>query len=256
MRAREPIGAGQQGLYERRLRLLERAYLAVAFGEIGPNLQGRAVFICGCHGALEGRPLSPIYGTSTRVANGTDEEASRALRAPDVRAAAEAFRSEGGLTHTLLLGAALADAAGEADEAEMLRREAEGFEGVRTIPEGRRVMAYASPFPVRALDLGLLDPEEVFMVNQDKFARVRFALLEPAAELESMLEQLVSGGVLALKSRAEDVVGDAADVPEDTEVFLYVLPREVRQVVERCRKMALDTIVQRLVQAIPPVSAN
>src|SRR5688572_10675619 len=68
------------------------------------------------------------------------------------------------LAQTTELARALAEACGDEDSARVLRAELVGYnESDQEIPPERKALGFASPFPVRALDLGLLDPEEIFL---------------------------------------------------------------------------------------------
>lgn len=160
------------------------------------------------------------------------------------------MRDRGGLAETLLFGAELARAADTPKEAEALRFEAEGYGDDRPLPEHRYVMAFATPFPLRSLDTGLLDPEDVFLANADKFARVRYGLRESAEQLEEANQQIADGGVLSIRVPAQVVAGDGAEMPDDAEVHLYILGRDLRTVVEGIRARAHAAMIERLLQAV------
>lgn len=178
------------------------------------------------------------------------EKLLRGLDDTRVRDAAERLRSRGGLVETLRFGAELARAAGDEDEAAALDREANGFEDDVDLPEYRFVLAFATPFPLRSLDTGLLDPEDVFLANADKFARVRFGLRESAERLEERMEEVAAGGVLAIRASAQEVAGEGAEIPADAEVHLYVLARELRSVVEGIKGGGHAAIIERLIRAV------
>jgi hypothetical protein len=116
------------------------------------------------------------------------------------------------------------------------------------VPGERRVVGFASPFPVRAI--GLLDPEEIFLANREKFSQVTLTIGQAVEELETALAQIRQGGVLALKVAAAEVSGEAAQTTEDTEVFIYILPREIERVVDAARRKALDALMARVVDAV------
>ena len=180
------------------------------------------------------------------------DKARAALDDDDVRAAAQALRGaeEATLAQMLALGRALADAAGAEAEAQRLHLERVGFAGQEEhVPDERRAMGFASSFPVRALDMGLLDPEEIFLANREKFSQVTLTIVQPIEELQSALAQLEQGGVLALKVPASEVTGHSARTEDDTEVFIYILPREIRKIVESARARALESVMSWLAVA-------
>jgi len=180
-----------------------------------------------------------------------------ALESLDVRTIADRLRDddEPGLGPVMALGRALARACGSEATARRLGREIEGYEGIddTELPDVRRVGAFASPFPVRALDLGLLDPEEVFLVNREKFSQVKLTIVQPIHELETALLQLGEAGVLSLRVPASQVNGESVETPDGDEVFIYVLPREIQRIVDSARHQALRALLERLVEAAPPV---
>lgn len=174
-----------------------------------------------------------------------------ALTQQEVRDAAQAIRMEGrGLPEMMALGRSLAQACGEASLAERLTAEIGGFQTASLpIPDVRKVMGFASPFPVRALDQGVLLPEEIFLANREKFSQVTLTIGQSIAELEAALAQIRQGGVLALRVPASEITGASADTDEDTEVYIYILPREIQRIVDAARAEALDAIIQCLVTA-------
>lgn len=175
------------------------------------------------------------------------------LSDPAVRHAAEVIRNneEGSLVDTLELARALAEGSGDSDISRSLLAELRGYEAAGLeVPPERRVVGFASPFPVRAI--GLLDPEEIFLANREKFAQVTLTIGQPVRDLELALEQIQQGGVLALKVPASEVSGEAALTDPDTEVYIYILPREIERVIGLARKKALATLVARIVGATPP----
>jgi hypothetical protein len=168
-----------------------------------------------------------------------------------VRAAAEAIRKADpvGLVQMLELGRALAEAASDTTRERILRAELRGYDGTDLeVPAERRVVGFASPFPVRAI--GLLDPEEIFLANREKFSQVTLTIGQAVEELETALAQIRQGGVLALKVAAAEVSGEAAQTTDDTEVFIYILPREIERVVDAARRKALDALMARVVDSI------
>lgn len=174
------------------------------------------------------------------------DRARAALDDDAVREAAQALRGadEATLAQMLGLGQALAQAAGAEAEAQRLRYELSGFAGHENlVPEERKAMGFASSFPVRALDMGLLDPEEIFLANREKFSQVTLTIVQPIEELQSALAQLEQGGVLALRVPASEVTGHSASTDDDTEVYIYILPREIRRIVESARARALESVM-------------
>jgi hypothetical protein len=167
-----------------------------------------------------------------------------------VQRAAQMIRAarQPSLVEMLELGRALAEAVEDSDRERLLRAELYGYEVAQLeIPSERRVVGFASPFPVRAI--GLLDPEEIFLANREKFSQVTLTIGQAVSELEQALEQIQQGGVLALKVAASEVSGEAVLTDADTEVFIYILPREIERVVASARRKALDAIAARIVEA-------
>ena len=116
-------------------------------------------------------------------------------------------------------------------------------------------MGFASPFPVRALDLGLLDPEEIFSAGNEKFSQVYLTIGQPLVELEQALGQIRAGGVLALKVPASEIANDGAEAAPDAEVYIYILPREIERIVEDARATAFSALagtVAAAALATPP----
>lgn len=151
------------------------------------------------------------------------------------------------LVDLLELGRAMAEAANDTERERVLRAELKGYETAQLeVPPERRVVGYASPFPVRAI--GLLDPEEIFLANREKFAQVTLTIGQAVHELEQALEQIQQGGVLALKVAASEVSGEVVNTDADTEVFIYILPREIERVVSSARRKALDALAARIVE--------
>ena len=174
-----------------------------------------------------------------------------ALKDAAVQEAARAVRAEGrGLPEMLALGRSLAEACGAGPVAAQLNAEIGGFQDSGLpIPDIRKVMGFASPFPVRALDQGVLLPEEIFLANREKFSQVTLTIGQPIAELEAALAQIRQGGVLALRVPAAEITGASADTEDDTEVYIYILPREIQRIVDAARAQALDAIIECLVEA-------
>lgn len=175
---------------------------------------------------------------------------ARALSDSGVQASARVLRELGEqptLVQMLRFGLALADASGDQDQARRLLAEVEGYEAVGLeVPPERKVVGFASPFPVRAI--GFLDPEEIFLANREKFSQVTLTIGQAIEELETALAQIEQGGVLALKVPASEVSSGAITVDEDSEVFIYILPREIERVVQYARRLALNTLIFRLVE--------
>jgi hypothetical protein len=176
-----------------------------------------------------------------------------ALKSPAVRAAAESIRESGkasSLVEMLELGRAIAEACGAEEAAQILHAELIGYgEAEVEVPPERKALGFASPFPVRALDLGLLDPEEIFLANREKFSQVTLTIGQPIEELQAALAQIRQGGVLALRVPASEVTGESAATDDDTEVFIYILPREIQRIVDAARGRALEAVVMRIVEA-------
>jgi hypothetical protein len=176
-----------------------------------------------------------------------------ALKSEEVKEAAQSIldgEKPTSLVHMLELGRALAEACGAEENARVLRAELIGYgEAEVEIPPERKALGFASPFPVRALDLGLLDPEEIFLANREKFSQVTLTIGQPIEELQSALAQIRQGGVLALRVPASEVTGESASTDEDTEVFIYILPREIQRIVDAARARALDVVMMQIVEA-------
>lgn len=175
---------------------------------------------------------------------------ARALTNQGVQASARVLRELGGqpsLVQMLRFGFALADASGDELQARRLLAEVEGYEAVGLeVPPERKVVGFASPFPVRAI--GFLDPEEIFLANREKFSQVTLTIGQAIEELETALAQIEQGGVLALKVPASEVSSGAIAADEEAEVYIYILPREIERVVQYARRLALNSLVFRLVE--------
>lgn len=199
-----------------------------ATGDLGPNT-----------------PDKPVNGPRTRLQLALDD--------PEVSRVAREMKAEDPdreLVSMLSLGRALARACGDLEVANRLDAELEGYgENPSDVPEVRRATGFASPFPVRALDLGLLDPEEIFSSSNEKFSQVTLTIGQPIGELESALAQIRAGGVLALKVPAAEVTHRSAETSADTEVYIYILPKEIQKIVDGARGLALDALVSRIVDA-------
>ena len=102
------------------------------------------------------------------------------------------------MTEILELGRALAKACGDEAESKQLGAEIIGYQdaGVE-VPAERRALGFASPFRVRALDMGLMDPEEIFLANREKFSQVTLTIHQPIAELQAALAQIQDAGLSA-----------------------------------------------------------
>lgn len=170
-----------------------------------------------------------------------------------VLSAATVLREKGeqaSLAETLELARALSEACGATEIARSLYAELIGYGEVEVeIPPERKALGFASPFPVRALDLGLLDPEEIFLANREKFSQVTLTIGQPIEELVTALSQIRQGGVLALRVPASEVTGESANTDADTEVFIYILPREIQKIVDAARARALGAISMRIAEA-------
>ncbi len=177
----------------------------------------------------------------------------RALDDASVSQAAKNIKSAEGeptLAQMLELGRALSEACGAGAAAARLNAELIGYGSAGLeVPEDRKAVGFASPFPVRALDLGVLDPEEIFLANREKFSQVTLTIGQPIEELVTALSQIRAGGVLALKVPAHEITGESATTDEDTEVFIYILPREIQRIVDKARAHALDALIGRIVDA-------
>jgi hypothetical protein len=176
-----------------------------------------------------------------------------ALEDDEVLTAARAIQRddlEPTLAQMLELGRAISAACGADETAAMLEAELIGYqEATVEIPPERKATGFASPFPVRALDLGLLDPEEIFLANREKFSQVTLTIGQPIEELQGALAQIRQGGVLALKVPASEITGESANTDDDTEVFIYILPREIQRIVDAARARALDALINQIVEA-------
>ncbi|MEQ8272232.1 MAG: hypothetical protein RMA76_23050 [Deltaproteobacteria bacterium] len=176
-----------------------------------------------------------------------------ALEDEAVHNAADRIRTTDGapsLSQMLELGRALSAACGASEDAARLHAELVGYQEAATpIPDERKAIGFASPFPVRALDMGLLDPEEIFLANREKFSQVTLTIGQPVEELETALSQIRQGGVLALKVPASEITQESASTDEETEVFIYILPREIQRIVDAARARALDAVIRRIVDA-------
>src|SRR5262245_10064973 len=170
-----------------------------------------------------------------------------------VQSAATVLREKGeqaSLSEMLELARALSEACGAKEVARILHAELVGYGEVEVeIPPERKALGFASPFPVRALDLGLLDPEEIFLANREKFSQVTLTIGQPIEELVTALSQIRQGGVLALRVPASEVTGESANTDADTEVFIYILPREIQRIVDSARAKALEVLVCRISEA-------
>jgi len=175
-----------------------------------------------------------------------------ALESEAVRTAARAVAGpeEPSLGAILGLCLALAEARGASETARRLAAELRGYQdsGLE-VPAERRALGFASVFPVRALDLGLVDPEEIFLTNREKFSQVSLTISQPIEDLVAALAQIRQGGVLALRVPAVEVLGDAADADDDAEVCIYILPREIQRIVDNARTVALRALLDEVVVA-------
>ncbi|MEM7674450.1 MAG: hypothetical protein AAF449_00445 [Myxococcota bacterium] len=176
-----------------------------------------------------------------------------------ITAARVVREGQGSLPDKLAMACALAEAMGAHQRAQRLAAETGGFQDSGLpIPEIRKVMGFASPFPVRALDQGMLLPEEIFLANREKFSQVTLTIGQPIAELQSALSQIQQGGVLALRVPAAEITGASADTEDDTEVYIYILPREIQRIVDAAQAEALKVLCACLADAAlgPEVSAD
>ena len=191
---------------------------------------------------------APAGGVSMR---GPRARLIAALNDVSVKASAQTLLARPGhLEQTLEFSQSLALAYGNRELASKLESELEGYEdNAENVPDVRRATGFASPFPVRALEMGLLDPEEIFLTNHEKFSQVTLTIGQPISELEQALNQLRAGGVLTLKVPASDVTGRSAHTTTDVEVYIYILPREIQRIVESARVLAQETIWSMIVHA-------
>lgn len=178
---------------------------------------------------------------------------SEALGRAEVVKAAWAVKKQWpllGLSELLQLGQALAEAMGQEPLAAILKAEIEGYKDeALEVPSERRVVGFASAFPVRALDQGLLMPEEIFLSNREKFSQVVLTISQPILELQEALNQIREGGVLSLRVPASEISRESAETDPDTQVYIYILPREVERIVQGTRSRALRAVVGCLVDA-------
>ncbi|MBX2811895.1 MAG: hypothetical protein KTR25_08795 [Myxococcales bacterium] len=154
------------------------------------------------------------------------------------------------LRDILGLSLRLAQASGDHGIAARLEAEVCGYaEGATDVPDVRRATGFASAFPVRALDMGLLDPDEIFTPNNEKFSQVTLTIGQPVEELETALSQIQQGGVLALRVPASEVTHRSVETSSDTMVYIYILPREIQQIVDIARMFAMETVVRKIALA-------
>lgn len=197
----------------------------------------------------------PITAPSIEETLAPRSRLESALRDGEVAVAASAYRAEGeepSLEVTLRFARALCSALGDRARVARFAGELDGFDeaGADVVtPRVRMVQGFASPFPVRALDLGLLDPEEIFSINNEKFAQVSLTIGQPVSELARALEQIRAGGVLALKVPASEVTSASALTEPDAEVYIYILPGEIQRIVDDARREAMNALVRPLVEA-------
>lgn len=276
----------RRGPDQGRLGRVEGVHLAEAFGEVGPNVrEGKgesqerpklepvrdggnnrrapalwptlpaSTWPPRCdHGMVPSLAMSaqgPTRPTGDEAAGSPRARLRSALDDSGVIEVARAMSQSGdrSLASMLGLGLALARACGDEEVADQLEAELDGYDATGEVPEVRRARGYASAFPVRALDLGLLDPEEIFTANNEKFSQITLSIGQPVAELEQALAQIRQGGVLALKVPASEVSSEAADTADGTEVFIYILPQEIQKIVDGARALALESLVSRVVEA-------
>lgn len=175
-----------------------------------------------------------------------------ALEHDDVRAASERMLNAEvhSLVDILELARAFSAACGADAVAARLEAELSGYQGSGLeVPEERKALGFASPFRVRALDMGFLDPEEVFLANREKFSQVTLTIGQPMKELLVAMEQTEEGGVLALTVPASEVTEKSADTDDETEVFIYILPREIEKIIESAKAFALHAFAGCVVEA-------
>ena len=89
-------------------------------------------------------------------------------------------------------------------------------------------------------------------MNREKFSQVTLSIAQPIEELEAALEQLGEAGVLSLRVPASRVNERSADTTDGDHVYIYVLPREIRRIVEAARQAALEALLGRLLEAAAP----
>ncbi len=179
---------------------------------------------------------------------------SAALEDPEFRRVAQALSSQEdrrALAGLLALGHAIARVGGDDGAADRLAAELNGYgDNALEVPPVRRVSGLASAFPVRALELGLLDPEEILAPGNEKFSQIQLTIGQAAPELEQALSQVRSGGVLALRVPASEVTHRSAETDADTEVYIYILPREVQKIVDAARALAVEALVDQVVASV------
>ena len=152
------------------------------------------------------------------------------------------------LSHILELALHLAEASGDTERSSILRAELEGYDAVGCeVPSRRQIRGYASPFPVRAL--AYMDAEEIFVGNCEKFSQITLTVGQPVTAFEDALIQTEPSGALAFRVPAAEVTGTAAILDDDTEVYIYVLPREVRRLVADARLLVMNTLIGCVVTA-------
>lgn len=179
-------------------------------------------------------------------------ESKSILMQKDVQEAARSLQSiddRWNLDQILQFTRSLAKARGDDDALEFLSAELDGYEVAEyEIPERRRVQGFASSFPVRAI--GHLEPEEIFLANRDKFAQVSLTMGQPIRELVSAIERLDETGVIELRVPASEITGSAAQVDADAEIHIYILPSEIKRIINQTERLVLDDLLNSVLNAV------
>jgi len=174
--------------------------------------------------------------SKTILEQGEVKEAAQALRACDDPLE---------LSQILEFTRTLAAARGDDESVLILSAELEGYEAVEIeIPERRRVVGFASSFPVRAI--GHLDPEEIFLANRDKFAQVSLTMGQPICDLMAAIERLDATGVIELRVPASEITGSAAVVDAGTEIHIYILPSEIQRIVNETERVVMNDLLESI----------
>lgn len=173
------------------------------------------------------------------------------LNIESVKTAARTLRASedpNNLRNVLLFTRALAEARKDEDAVKILSAELDGYETHSVeIPDRRRVIGFASSFPVRAI--GHLDPEEIFLANRDKFAQVSLTMGQALEELSLALDRLDESGVIELRVPASEITGEAASVDASTEIHIYILPSEILNIIHATERLVLDEMIKSCVEA-------
>ena len=173
------------------------------------------------------------------------------LNATSVKTAARTLRDSEdpqNLRNILLFARCLAEARKDGQAVKILSAELDGYETHNVeIPDRRRVIGFASSFPVRAI--GHLDPEEIFLANRDKFAQVSLTMGQALEELSMAIDRLDESGVIELRVPASEITGEAATVDASAEIHIYILPSEILRIIHATERLVMDEMVKSCLEA-------